>query len=205
MGTYKDLNDYEILYLVEDNVDEAADILFEKYKPIVLKLASYYQISGSKLGIEMDDLIQEGYMGLYFALKNFSNNRSTIFYTYATLTIRSRMLNCLKTASTQKNYLLNSSVSLMSTLGHEENTSLLDVVEDSNATRPDSFYDLHQFECEIRKFLLNLPKQQAEVFELKLGGFSNQDIAMLLELNTKRISNILFVVREKLRTYLLKY
>ena len=57
MGTYRDLNDYELIYMVEEN-DDARELLFDKYKPIVKKMASKYKMEASKVGLDIDDLIQ---------------------------------------------------------------------------------------------------------------------------------------------------
>lgn len=204
MGKYKDLNDYEVLYLIEENEEDAREIVFRKYKPIILNLATYYHSSAKKIGLELDDLIQEGYIGLYMAIKNYSDNKNVLFYTYATISIRSKMLNCLKMASTQKNFALNSSISLNNEIGSDEDTMLLELIGDNNSVIPEFSFESNEFEINIRNFLLQLPNQQSQVFELKLGGFSNKDIGSLLEIDSKRVSNVLFIVREKLRSYLLK-
>ena len=61
MSTYRDLNDYEIMYLVEEENDDARELLFEKYKPIIYRLAISYQKEAKQYGLELEDLIQEEY------------------------------------------------------------------------------------------------------------------------------------------------
>ena len=75
MGMYKDLNDYEIMYLVEENDDVANELIFIKYRPIILNIAIKYKEEAKKYGLELDDLIQEGYVGLYSAMKNYNQNK----------------------------------------------------------------------------------------------------------------------------------
>ena len=67
MSTYRDLNDYEIMYLVEEENDDARELLFEKYKPIIYRLAISYQKEAKQYGLELEDLIQEA---------NSNNNNS---------------------------------------------------------------------------------------------------------------------------------
>lgn len=200
METYRDLNDYEIMYMVEES-DEARDLLFDKYRPIIINIANKYRLEAKKLGLELDDLIQEGYLGLYAAIRNYNPNENTLFYTYAVLSIRSKMLNCLKMHNSQKYQSLNKSVSLSKPIFNDDELSLIDYVIDKNAVNPDEVIQENELIHCISDFLYTLDINLACIFELNFNGFSNTDISGLLDLPYKTVTNHLFRIRKKLNQY----
>ena len=202
METYRDLNDFEIIYMIEES-DEARDLLFDKYRPIVVNMAKSYLSQGKKLGLELDDLIQEGYLGLYSAIRNYNADEKTLFYTYAILSIRSKILNCLKANDSKKSQSLNQSISLSKPVFEDNGLSLIDCVIDKNAINPDEFILENETISLVNKFLYELDINLASVFELNLNGFNNSDISKLLGFSNKLVSNNLFRVRKRLYEYLI--
>lgn len=201
MKTYNDLNDYEIMYLVSENDDDAKELIVSKYKPIILKIASKYLSLAKNYGLEHDDLIQEGYVGLYYAMNNYNDGKNALFYTYATKVIESKICNLLKLSQTKKNFSLNSSLSLDMEYDSESGSSLLDFIEDSNAILPDRELEYKELIVKIKSIIYELDIEQGSILELKLNGFSNGDIASLLNLNKRTVSNIMTNIK---KTWLLK-
>lgn len=202
MGVYRDLNDYEIMYLIEEQDESAKELLFEKYRPIVLKIASYYKSEAKKCGLEMDDLVQEGYLGLYGAIQTFDSSNNVLFYTYALVSVRSKILNVLTIRNAVKHRTLNESVSLSKPISGGDEGSLIDVLEDKSALMPHLMVEENEIERIIHDFILSLEFSHALIFELKMNGFKNSDIVQLLDIQLKTVSNILFQIRKKLREYL---
>jgi RNA polymerase sporulation-specific sigma factor len=202
MGIYKDLNDYEVMYLVEENDDSAQELLFEKYEPIIKNVAAKYKDDAKKCGLELDDLIQEGYLGLYNAIKSYDANQDTLFYTYAIISIRSRILNCLTKKNAIKLQSLNNSISLFRKLPNTDDEKVIDILEDKNALLPHLFVESNEFQNNIHNFLLSLNFYQSCILELEINGFSNQDIQKLLDIPLRTVSNNLFQIRKKLKDYL---
>lgn len=198
MAIYKDLNDYEIMYLIEEN-ENARDLLFEKYRPVVIKIASHYKEQAKICGLEMEDLIQEGYLGLYGAIKNYNSNNNTLFYTYAYVSIRSKILNSITSRSNDKHKCLNQSLSLFQPLICMKDNILMDFIEDKNELSPDFKVEEKQFENLIEDFLFSLEFPESLVFELKMNGFKNKDISELLDIPSKNVCNILFRTRKQLK------
>lgn len=202
MAIYRDLNDYEIMYMVEEN-DDARELLFDKYRPIILNIANKYRLEAKKNGLELEDLIQEGYLGLYSAIRNYNSNENTLFYTYAMLSIRSKILNCLKMNSNQKHMCLNNSVSLTQSVSDKNDDSMvIDFIADEKSMYPDVVYEEKEFFDKFKILLFSLDINCASVLELHLNGFSNIDIAYLLDFSFKEVSNRLFKSRKKLHNYL---
>lgn len=201
MGTYRDLNDYEIMYMVEED-DDAKELLFDKYRPIVLKMASKYRMEGKKIGLEVDDLIQEGYMGLVSAIKNYNPDDKTLFYTYALISIKSKIVNCLRSNSCKKHYCLNQSISLSKPVVSDRDLTLSDFIIDNNSVVPDSIVQERELTGLVKDYLYALDFDMAAIMELMINGFSSIDIARLLDLSNKNVSNNIFRIRKKLHNYL---
>lgn len=203
MGDYKDLNDYEIIYMVKENDENAMELLFHKYRPVITKIASSYLKIAKAYGLELEDLIQEGYIALYSAYRNYSDVRDAMFYTFVNVTIHSKILNCLRISNTKKNKSLNNSISLFNKLSFTEDQELIDVVENNLSPLPEEELGLKELEKIIRSFILELNYPQSCIFELNMNGFSNLDIAELLELEKKQVINYLYAIRKKFQSYLM--
>ena len=200
MGTYRDLNDYEIMYMVEES-DEAKDLLFDKYRPIIINMANKYRIEAKKIGLELEDLVQEGYVGLYGAIKNFNPSEDTLFYTYALISIRSKILNCLKQNSCQKYQSLNNSISLSKPVFEDEDSTLIDYIVDKNAVSPEDIIEEVEILNYVSDFLYTLNINLACILELNINGFNNHDIVQLLDCSYKRVTNSLFRIKKRLNKY----
>lgn len=170
--------------MVRENNEEATNLLFEKYKPIVLKIAKEYYTLGKKCGLDLDDFIQEGYYALYLALKKYSDRMNTIFYTYAIICIKSKMQNLLVRNSTNKHQALNYSISFYEKI---EDKSLLDYLKDDKAIDPTEAIESIEFEKEVKRVLYTIKFEDSIICELKLNGFSNKDTATLLDITPSNV------------------
>lgn len=202
MADYKDLNDYEVMYLVEENDENAKEILFCKYRPLILKIAHHYKKEAKACGLEIDDLVQEAYIGLYYAIQNYDASNDALFYTYAIISIRSKILNCIKGKGSTKHRYLNQGISLYQTILDSDGGMLIDSLEDKSALLPHLIAEENEVFSALRDFLLALDFPQSCVFELRMNGFQNKDISELLEIPLKKVSNLVFRIRNKLKIYL---
>ena len=106
---YKKINDYEVVYLVKENDEEARKIIFNKYIPIVRKLASKYSMSAKWARVDFDDLVQEGLIALNDAIDKYDENSGALFYTFACICVERRTLTFCRKMSSNKHYYLNTS------------------------------------------------------------------------------------------------
>lgn len=202
MADYKDLNDYEVMYLVEDNDDGARAILFDKYKPLIEKMSRQYGQMAKSCGLEIEDLIQEAYLGLDMAIRTYDVNNGVLFYTYALVTIRSKILNYIRGNSAKKHSFLNTSISLQQPTINISDMMLFELLEDKNALLPHLIVEENEFYFLLKQFMLSLNFSHSCIFELRINGFSNQDIGKLLDLSLIKINNIMYHIRIKLKLYL---
>ena len=109
---YQDLNDYELISYAYENDEEATNILLKKYEPLVASIVIRMMKSCSYIGLEKNDLMQEGLIGLNHALEYFNEQKDISFYTYAKTCIERRVISAIISAKRLKHKLLNESVSL---------------------------------------------------------------------------------------------
>ena len=187
---YKDINDFEVLYLVEENKSDYKNIIFEKYKPILRSLAYSYFTKARDYGNDYEDCYQEALIGLNYAVDNFNQNKDVCFYTFATVCIKNRLNSFLKSCCTKKNKVLNES------LFYNRN-ELLDLeIENLDHIEFDDMY--LSFYERVLKFKNSLNYIQSQIFELKYNGFTNKEIGVLLEINPRIVYNNICLIRDRM-------
>ena len=197
---YKDINDYEVLYMISEGDEVAYNMMYDKYHPLVSHLALKYYDGYKYLGIEYDDLYQEGFVGLAHAISEFEEKNNCLFYTYVTVCIKREMIRLIKKSLRLKHMILNNAISLDQPVG-EGDICVMDAVEDNDA-KPHNKLDESLLLKRLLDFKYELSDRQALVYELKFNNFTNKEIASLLDLNYKSVDNALKLIRQKIRKYI---
>ena len=190
---YNDLNDYEIIYLISENDEYAKELMLKKYEPIVYNIANKFSRSAKLAGLEIDDLVQEGYLALALSFNKFNPNKNTMFYTYVVSAIKKRMLNIIRANTTNGHQLLNNSLSLEFELF--EDSKLMDSIEDVTIKKPLDLLVEREYFNKIKDILYGLSLMEASVFELKINGFKLKEMEELLQVSRVYISSILGRIR----------
>ncbi|WP_099191099.1 RNA polymerase sporulation sigma factor SigH [Tepidibacter mesophilus] len=204
----KEKNDYyqqeidqrKIIIKASNGDTLALEYLIKKYKNFVrAKARSYFLI-----GADKEDIIQEGMIGLYKAIRDFDEDKTSSFKAFAELCITRQIITAIKTATRQKHIPLNSYISLNKPIYDEESDrTLLDIITTSVITDPEQLIisreELNNIETKISQILSGL---ELEVLELYLSGKSYQEIADKLQRHVKSIDNALQRVKRKLEKYL---
>jgi RNA polymerase sporulation-specific sigma factor len=183
------------LYAHEGNVD-ALEHLINKYKNFVkAKARSYFLI-----GADREDIVQEGMIGLYKAIRDFRNDKLSSFRAFAELCITRQIITAIKTATRQKHIPLNSYISLNKPIYDEDSDrTLLDILTAAKITDPEELIisreELLSIEAKIGEVLSGL---ELEVLMSYLQGKSYQEIACDLDRHVKSIDNALQRVKRKL-------
>ncbi len=198
---FEALTDEEIVLEAKDNDNEDALVyLINKYRNFVrAKARSYFLI-----GAEREDIIQEGMIGLYKAIRDFRNDKLSSFRAFAELCVTRQIITAIKTATRQKHIPLNSYVSLNKPIYDEDSDrTLLDVLSGSKISDPEElvisreeFIDIEEKMGEI------LSDLEWKVLMSYLDGKSYQEIAVELTRHVKSIDNALQRVKRKLERYL---
>lgn len=199
---YKDYNDFELISYIRESSEEANEIIFEKYKPLIVSLATKMVNYSPNLGLEINDLIQEGMIGLSTAINAFNENDEASFYTYAKTCIERKIISTMIAAKRQKHKILNESMSL-ELYTDDNNTSIIDALVVDNSYNPENVIFQTENEIklieEIRKELTPLEEQ---VFDLKISGFKYREIADILDKELKVIDNALNRIKTKVKNIL---
>lgn len=199
---YEDLTDEEVVELARENDALAQEYLINKYKNFVrAKARSYFLV-----GADREDIIQEGMIGLYKAIRDFRSDKLASFRAFAELCITRQIITAIKTATRQKHIPLNSYVSLNKPIFDEDSDrTLLDVLPISKITDPEELVisreEFIDIEEKMEEFLSDL---EWKVLMAYLEGKSYQEIATDLNRHVKSIDNALQRVKRKLERYIEK-
>jgi len=198
--TYGDMPDEEIVRLCHEGNADAEEYLLNKYKNFVRSKARSYFL----IGADHEDIVQEGMIGLYKAIRDYRQEKLSSFRAFAELCITRQIITAIKTATRQKHIPLNSYVSLNKPLYDEESDrTLLDIIMEGGAGNPEDMIinqeNLGSIHKKINEVLSGL---EQEVLSAYLDGKSYQEIAESLGRHVKSIDNALQRVKRKLEKYL---
>lgn len=191
---YKDFNDFELLDNIYSLNEDANEILLYKYRPLIVNIAKK-MIKYCSGGVDLNDLVQEGMLGLNEAINSFRDDKEANFGTYAKLCIERKMMSIVKSTRTYKNKILNESVSLEDEIELNHEKFLAD-----NTNEPFEMISEHEYEKKVLKKLdLELTDFEKQVFELKKNGFDYKEIADMLDKEAKAIDNAIQRIKIKLK------
>ena len=197
---FERLEDEEIVELVHAGDSDALDYLINKYKNFVrAKARSYFLI-----GADREDIVQEGMIGLYKAIRDFKEDKLTSFKAFAELCITRQIITAIKTATRQKHIPLNSYISLDKPIYDEESDrTLMDVISGAKVLDPEELIiNREKFDDIEDKMAELLSDLERKVLALYLDGRSYQEISEDLNRHVKSIDNALQRVKRKLERYL---
>ncbi|MCC5804195.1 RNA polymerase sporulation sigma factor SigH [Rossellomorea vietnamensis] len=194
------MDDEEIIEAVHQGHSEALDFLIRKYRNFVrAKARSYFLI-----GADKEDIVQEGMIGLYKAIRDYKEDKLTSFKAFAELCITRQIITAIKTATRQKHIPLNSYVSLDKPIYDDESDrTLLDVISGAKVMDPEALIiNREEFDNMEDKMAQLLSDLERKVLALYLDGQSYQEISEELNRHVKSIDNALQRVKRKLERYL---
>lgn len=199
MTDYRDKTDEQLIQELREGNTEVVDYIMEKYKNMVRKKAKAMYI----LGGENDDLIQEGMIGLFKAVRDYNPECEATFATFADLCVARQMYSAIEASKRKKHIPLNSYVSIYETStgevdGNGTPLPLVDTMEAEKESNPEALIlgreQIEQLKQELKDCLSNL---ESEVFHLQLQGNDYQAIAKMLGKSPKTIDNALQRIRTK--------
>jgi len=194
------LSDEEIVLVAQRGEEDALEYLLYKYKNFVRSKARSYFL----IGADKEDIVQEGMIGLYKAVRDFNPDKLSSFHAFAELCITRQIITAIKTATRQKHIPLNSYISLNKPVYDEDSDrTLLDVIPPSSDQDPQELLvnreNRQAIESKIGELLSDL---EWEVLTYYLQDKSYQEIAEMLRRHVKSIDNALQRVKRKLEKYL---
>lgn len=198
-GLYGQCSDEELILRLRDGEENITDYIMDKYKNLVKSKAKSMYI----LGADSDDLIQEGMIGLFKAIRDYDSGRDASFLTFADLCVSRQMYTAVQASKRQKHIPLNTYVSLYGSAGRNhdgEEEELVNVISDGAGQNPEDVVidreNVIQLEQTIERELSAFEKQ---VLDLYLTGMGYQQIAKVLGRDDKSTDNALQRIKTKLK------
>ena len=187
--------DNELVASAKNGDEEALECLFDKYKELVnMKVSKYFII-----GAEKEDIVQEGMIGLYKAIKNYEDDKQNSFKSFANLCIERQLITAIKTSNRQKHIPLNSSVSLSTPIyDNDEDISLMELFNSKVSEDPlDTITKREYYKIIGSKIDENLSDFEKKVLSRFAAGDSYVKIAEKLDAPVKSIDNAIQRIRKK--------
>jgi len=198
--SYNVMVDEDVIKYAKAGNNKALEYLINKYKSFVRAKARTYFL----IGADREDIIQEGMIGLYKAIRDYREDKLSSFRAFAELCITRQIITAIKTATRQKHIPLNSYVSLNKPIFDEESDrTLMDVICEESISDPEEMIiNREEFTGIEEKMGEILSSLEWKVLSLYLQGKSYQEISEELDRHVKSIDNALQRVKRKLEKYL---
>ena len=195
MLDYGELRDEELIEKLRAGDEKIMDYILEKYKPLVRKKANAMYLIGG----DTDDLIQEGMIGLFKAIRDYKKGKESSFYHFAELCISRQIYTVVEASNRKKHAPLNSYVSLYSGT-NEDGVVLADALTTSSMENPEQMIiDQENLVLFMEHLKERLSKMEVQVLDLYLAGLNYQQIAEMMEKSPKAIDNALQRIKAKVR------
>lgn len=199
---YSNMEDEEVLIYVNAGCRQGMEYLIEKYKPLVrAKARSYFLV-----GADREDIVQEGMIGLFKAVRDYKPEKQIPFKAFADICITRQVITAVKAATRQKHIPLNSYVSLNKKVFDEDSDKyLIEVIEEASVTNPEELLISKEEICFIESLVIELLSPfEKEVLRKYLSGITYQEIAKQLNKPVKSIDNALQRLKKKIEKKLQK-
>lgn len=193
------LSDEELIALIRCGDTTCQDQLLRKYKYLVKIKSRAYFLAGS----DRDDIIQEGMIGLFKAIRDYDADKAASFYSFAELCITRQIYTAIKTATRKKHSPLNGYVSLNRVIGNDDSeTTMGDMTESITTTDPETILIERENRQYIESRLVEaLSPFETEVLKYYLVGKSYAQIAEITDKHVKSIDNAIQRIKRKIGKY----
>lgn len=188
---YNDINDYEVLYLINNGNPEYKDILFNKYKYLIINVSNKLSLNSK---IDFDDAYVEALIGFNTAISLYDYKSNTSFSTFATSCMKKTLSSYKSSYQSSSNIPLNNYISFDSQVDSEH--TLKDYLASSDdlfdMVVSDTSYD------EVNKFKYKLDPITSSIFTLNLCGFKSREIAELLGISYDNVCYKIKAIRKRI-------
>lgn len=194
---YENLSDEKVVLLAQNGDKHATEHIVYKYRSFVeIRSIPYYMAGG-----ERDDLVQEGLIGLYKAIKSYNKEKNANFKTFAEICVVRQMISAVKSSTRKKNSPLNHYVSIH--IPEDELDTISSKLVDIKNKNPESMLiEKEAADGMQNKIFGVLSDFESEVLNYYLSGISYKDIAKILGKTAKAVDNALFRIKKKIEKYI---
>ena len=193
---YSDMEDEEVLAYIHSGCSQGMEHLIEKYKPLVRAKSRSYFLAGA----DREDIVQEGMIGLFKAVRDYKDDKSIPFKAFAEICITRQIITAVKTATRQKHIPLNSYVSLNKRVFDEDSDKILmEAIQETSASNPEElFISKEEYDVIESRMMEHLSPFEKEVLTMYVKGVAYQNIAKQLRKPVKSVDNALQRLKKKI-------
>lgn len=203
MRDYEKYTDEELIVRIRDGENEISDYIITKYKNLVLgKVKSMYLLGG-----DMEDLIQEGMIGLYKAIRDYDAGRDASFFTFADICVSRQVFSAIEKDSRKKHGPLNTSISLdvKTSEGESGEKILASVISSVTDRNPEEIILSNELVDQVYRIISEqLTNVERQVIELYITGLKISEIARVLSRDEKSTDNALWRAKNKIKNEMKK-
>ena len=197
--SFDSMSDEDIVKIAQSGNEDALDFILHKFRPAVARKANSYFLAGA----DKEDIIQEGMIGLFKAIRDYKDDKEASFRSFAQLCITRQIISAVKSASRLKHFPLNSYVSLDKPARDDNSDStLLDIIAEGSSSNPEDIVigkeNMEQVEIKMEEVL---SKFECQVLSMYLKGKSYNEIAVFLSKDPKSIDNALQRIKKKFEKF----
>lgn len=196
INKYDKYSDEELISIIRTGDKKAADILIKRYHTTVKNSSSKFFLYGG----DENDVLQEGLIGLYFAIKNFDEKNGASFKTFAKLCVERHLITAIKLSNRQKHTLLNTAISINSSVDNEDDSSteIIEILENIQSEDPSEIIMRKEYFKELTDRIgKKLSTKELNILEEYKTGKSYAEIADKLNCNVKSVDTALTRIRRK--------
>jgi len=199
---YKDLSDSELFMLVNEENEEAKDLLYEKYQHIIDIVIKKYSYVATRMGIDYKELYSEALVGFSDALANFQDDKDASLSTFISLCINRRLQKAIVKAGTTKNKVMQESYSL-DHVYEQFGLPLVEMISDNNENDPlSNMTKKETYEELLTEIKKTLSESEYEDFSLMVNNLDYNAIALILDKTPKQIDNTMQRIKHKIKDIL---
>lgn len=185
-------NEYELILMGQEENEDAIDMLYKRYKRVMKTKCLYAYRIMKNYGVDINDLMQEAYLGFDYAIKNYLQSNEASFLTFASICIDSKITNFCRFYTGIRHSVLNTALQIDSLI----ESTVMDEIDIEKMVLND--YNDYDYIENIRKELTDLERS---VFDLKLYGYKFNDLSVILKKDSKAIYNALQRIKNKIKNY----
>ncbi len=190
-------NDYELVYYAQEYNEDAINILYFKYLPIIEKISRiYYRLSCNK-GLELSDIKQECLLAFYDAIHLYHEQEEASFYTFVKTCMENRLISFLRKQSNYKSQILNEAISLDYSMDEYGDDSILNYIEDRELNPERLLLDEQSYQEIYHKIVDKLSFLEEIVLKLRIQNFNYKEIASIIDKDEKSIDNAIQRIKWK--------
>ncbi len=185
----------ELIEKAQNGDENAIEKLLSNYKPLVNKIARSYFLTGG----DIEDLVQEGMIGLYKAIKTFKKGKTASFMTYAGTCVKNQIQTAVRIASSEKNMVLSTALPIDSKESFDDEEEEIEIVLPSPLPKPDEKVENKEnFETITKQIVKSLSQLELKILISYLKGYNYSEIAQQNNISKKSVDNALSRIKNKL-------